>query len=93
VERSDLEKLALLARLNVDDAVFDEVARGINDVLGLVDQLQAVDTTGVAPMAHPLDSLQRLRPDEVTEGDERERYQAIAPLTENGLYLVPRVIE
>ena len=93
MERSDLEKLALLARLNVDDAVFDEVARGINDVLGLVDQLQAVDTTGVAPMAHPLDSLQRLRPDEVTEGDERERYQAIAPLTENGLYLVPRVIE
>lgn len=93
MERSDLEKLALLARLNVDDAVFDEVAHGINDVLGLVDQLQAIDTTGVAPMAHPLDSLQRLRPDKVTEGDNREHYQAIAPLTENGLYLVPKVIE
>lgn len=93
VERSELEKLALLARLNVDDAVFDDVSQGISDVLGLVDQLQAVNTEGVEPMAHPLDALQRLRADEVTEANCRELYQAIAPQTENGLYLVPKVIE
>ncbi|MGQ9426189.1 Asp-tRNA(Asn)/Glu-tRNA(Gln) amidotransferase subunit GatC [Gilvimarinus sp. F26214L] len=93
MDRSELEKLALLARLDVDDTVFDEVAQGINDVLNLVEQLKAVDTEGVAPMAHPLDALQRLRPDQVTEGDSRETFQAIAPLTENGLYLVPKVID
>lgn len=93
MERSELEKLALLARLNVDDAVFDEVSQGISDVLGLVDQLQAVNTEGVEPMAHPLDALQRLRPDEVTETNCRELYQAIAPQTENGLYMVPKVID
>jgi aspartyl-tRNA(Asn)/glutamyl-tRNA(Gln) amidotransferase subunit C len=93
VERSELEKLALLARLNVDDSVFEEVSQGISDVLGLVEQLQAVDTSGVDPMAHPLDALQRLRPDEVTEGDCRDAFQAIAPQTENGLYLVPKVID
>jgi aspartyl-tRNA(Asn)/glutamyl-tRNA(Gln) amidotransferase subunit C len=93
VDRTELEKLALLARLDVDDSVFDEVSQGISDVLVLVAQLQAVDTQGVEPMAHPLDALQRLRPDEVTEGDCREMYQAIAPHAEKGLYLVPKVIE
>lgn len=93
MERSELEKLALLARLNVDDSVFEDVSQGISQVLGLVEQLQAVDTQGVEPMAHPLDALQRLRPDEVTEGNCRGAYQAIAPQTENGLYLVPKVID
>lgn len=93
MERSELENLALLARLNVDDSVFDEVSRGISDVLGLVEQLQAVDTKGVEPMSHPLDTVQGLRADEVTEENRRETYQAIAPQTENGLYLVPKVIE
>jgi aspartyl-tRNA(Asn)/glutamyl-tRNA(Gln) amidotransferase subunit C len=93
VDRSELEKLAVLARLNVDDAVFDEVSQGISDVLALVEQLQAVDTQGVEPMAHPLDALQRLRADEVSEGNCRETFQAIAPQTEAGLYLVPKVIE
>ncbi|MEX1032664.1 MAG: Asp-tRNA(Asn)/Glu-tRNA(Gln) amidotransferase subunit GatC [Cellvibrionaceae bacterium] len=93
MDRSELEKLALLARLNVDDSVFDEVAQGIGDVLALVEQLQAVDTQGVEPMAHPLDALQRLRPDDITEGNCRDTYQAIAPQTEKGLYLVPKVIE
>lgn len=93
MDRSELENLALLARLNVDDSVFDEVSQGISDVLALVEQLQAVDTEGVQAMAHPLDALQRLRPDEVTEGNQRDDYQAIAPHAENGLYLVPKVIE
>lgn len=93
MDRSELENLALLARLTVDDAVFDEVAQGINDILTLVEQLQTVDTTGVDAMAHPLDAVQRLRSDEVTEGDNRAAFQAIAPQTEDGLYLVPKVIE
>lgn len=93
MERSELEKLALLARINVDDELLDKVANSIGDVLALVDQLQAVDTSGVAPMAHPLDALQRLREDVVSESNQREAFQAIAPLTEAGLYLVPKVIE
>ena len=68
-------------------------ARNLSDILALVEQLNAVDTAGVEPMAHPLDATQRLRPDEVTETDEREAFQAIAPQTEAGLYLVPKVIE
>lgn len=93
LDRSELENLAMLARLTVDEAVFDDVGQGINDILNLVEQLQTVDTSGVEPMAHPLDAVQRLRADEVTEGNEREAFQAIAPQTEAGLYLVPKVIE
>lgn len=59
----------------------------------MVDQLQAVDTTGVTPMAHPLEQPQRLRPDVVTEVDQHELYQRNAPLVERDLYLVPKVIE
>ena len=62
-------------------------------VLGLIDELQSVDTTGIAPMSHALDLVQRLRPDEVTEPDRREAYQKVAPAVEEGLYLVPKVIE
>jgi aspartyl-tRNA(Asn)/glutamyl-tRNA(Gln) amidotransferase subunit C len=93
VDRSDIVKLANLARLNVSESALDEVANSIGNVLALVDQLQAVDTGDVEPMAHPLDALQRLRDDVVTEPNRRERFQAIAPATENGLYLVPKVIE
>lgn len=93
MDRSELEKLAELARLNVDDNVFDEVAKSIADVLALVDQLQSVDTQGIETMAHPQDALQRLRDDQVTEPDVRDQFMAIAPETDAGLYLVPRVIE
>lgn len=93
MNRSELEKLALLARLNVDDQLLNDVADSIGDILALVDQLQAVDTSGVEPMAHPQDALQRLRADRVTESNQRDAFQAIAPLTESGLYLVPKVIE
>lgn len=93
LDRSELENLALLARLTVDDAVFDEVTQGITDILTLVAQLQTVDTSGVEAMAHPLDAVQLLRSDEVTEEDCRAEFLAIAPQTENGLYLVPKVIE
>ena len=65
----------------------------LSNILELVEQMNAVDTSGVTPMSHPLDAVQRLREDVVTEIDRREQFQAIAPLTEDGLYLVPKVIE
>lgn len=93
MDRADIAQLAELARIEISAATVDEVASSITDVLALVDQLQAVDTTGVAPMAHPLDAVQRLRSDDVTEQNQREAFQALAPAAEQGLYLVPKVIE
>ena len=93
LNQSDINKLAVLARLNVDDDMVDSVAGKISDILGMVDALQAADTSAVTPMASPLDASQRLRADNVTEGDRRAAFQAIAPSTEDGLYLVPRVID
>jgi aspartyl-tRNA(Asn)/glutamyl-tRNA(Gln) amidotransferase subunit C len=93
VKPSDIAKLAQLARIAVSEQQAGEVASRITDVLNLVDQLQAADTDGVEPMAHPLDAVQRLRADQVTEQNRREAFHAIAPAVEDGLYLVPRVIE
>ncbi len=93
IASSDIAKLAHLARIAVSDDEVGQVTERISDVLALVDQLQAVNTEGVKPMAHPLDATQRLRADQVTEPNERDHFQAIAPATEDGLYLVPRVIE
>ena len=77
----------------MDDEQVSALEKDLGNILDLVDQLGAADTDSVAPMAHPLDAVQRLRADEVTETNQREAFQAIAPATENGLYLVPRVIE
>ena len=89
----DIEKLARLARLKINQETVTETANSINEVLGLVDQLQAADTDNIAPMAHPLDAVQTLRADTVSEENVREAYQAIAPNTSEGLYLVPKVID
>ena len=93
LKSGDVERIAHLARLAVDEADIPLYARNLSDILDLVAQMNAVDTTQVEPMAHPLDQPQRLRPDEVTEVDQREKFQAIAPRVEDGLYLVPKVIE
>lgn len=90
---SDIEKLANLARLQINEETVAETTKSITEVLTLIDQLQAAETTDIAPMAHPLDAVQRLRADTVTEVNEREKFQAIAPAIENGLYLVPKVID
>lgn len=90
---SDVQKIARLARLRVDAGEQAEVAARLDSILGMVGRLQATDTAGVSPMAHPLDAVQPLRADVVSETDRRAAYQAIAPAVENGLYLVPRVIE
>ena len=93
LERSDVEKIAHLARLGLNDADLPQTTTTLNSILGLIDAMQAVDTEGVEPLAHPLEATQRLRADVVSETNQREAYQAIAPAVENGLYLVPKVIE
>ncbi len=91
--RDDVEKIAHLARLAVDGDELDSVAAGLSDILQMVEQMSSVDTAGVTPMAHPLHMTQPLRPDRVTEENRRDLFQSIAPQTEDGLYLVPKVIE
>lgn len=93
MEAKEIQKLAKLAKLEITDATLEQTATSINEVLALVDQLKAIDTSDVLPMAHPLDAVQILRKDEVTENDKRSDFQAIAPETQDGLYLVPKVIE
>jgi aspartyl-tRNA(Asn)/glutamyl-tRNA(Gln) amidotransferase subunit C len=93
IEQNDIEKIAELARIRISDEEIGEVTARITEILHMVDQLQTVDTREVEPMANPLDAIQYLRPDEVTQSNRRDAFQAIAPAVENGLYLVPKVIE
>ena len=89
----EVAKIAHVARLAVTDDDKVALGRDLSNILDLVAQMDAVDTAGVAPMAHPLEMAQRLRDDRVTEGDRRDRYQAHSPAVERGLFLVPKVIE
>lgn len=93
IKREDVENIARLAKLQINDEQLEKVTGDLSNILGLVDQLQAADTQGIAPMAHPMDAVQQLRADEVTETNHRDAFQKIAPATEDGLYLVPKVIE
>ncbi|MEI2770218.1 MAG: Asp-tRNA(Asn)/Glu-tRNA(Gln) amidotransferase subunit GatC [Candidatus Competibacter sp.] len=90
---AEVAKIAHLARLAIRDEDVPAYARNLSAILELVEQMNAVDTAGVSPMAHPLDMAQRLRADEIGESNQREQFQAIAPSVEAGLYLVPKVIE
>ncbi|MDX1736003.1 MAG: Asp-tRNA(Asn)/Glu-tRNA(Gln) amidotransferase subunit GatC [Halioglobus sp.] len=93
IDQQEIEKIAELARIRISADQIGAVTARIAEILQMVDQLQAVDTSAVEPMANPLDAVQRLRPDAVTEGNQREAFQAIAPAVEDGLYLVPKVID
>ncbi|MDH5228762.1 MAG: Asp-tRNA(Asn)/Glu-tRNA(Gln) amidotransferase subunit GatC [Gammaproteobacteria bacterium] len=93
LEKSDVEKIAHLARLSLSEDDIPVYAENLSNILQLVEQMDQVNTDDVTPMAHPLDAVQRLRADEVTEANQREKFQSIAPQVENGLYLVPKVIE
>ena len=93
IEQNEITKIAELARIRIAGEEIGQVTQRIAEILQMVDQLQAVDTSNVEPMANPLDATQQLRPDAVTETDRRDAFQAIAPAVENGLYLVPKVIE
>ena len=89
----DIRKIAWLARLQIDEADIPKYADELSRVLELVDQLNQIPTDDIEPMAHPTEAVQRLRADEVTEENQRDKFQTIAPQSEAGLYLVPRVIE
>jgi aspartyl-tRNA(Asn)/glutamyl-tRNA(Gln) amidotransferase subunit C len=90
---AEVNKIAWLGRIAIDEDKIEAYARDLSGILDFVEQMSALDTSTVSPMAHPMDQAQRLRPDQVTEADQRELFQANAPLVEAGLYLVPKVIE
>jgi aspartyl-tRNA(Asn)/glutamyl-tRNA(Gln) amidotransferase subunit C len=95
---TDVKRLANLARLDLSEAEADSTLTKLNGIFDLVEQLKAVDTTGIAPLSHPIAALMpelalRLREDVVTETNQREAYQKPAPAVQDGLYLVPKVIE
>lgn len=89
----DIHRIAYLARIEINEQEAASTLTKLSGILGLIEQMQAVNTEGIAPMSHSQDLAQRLREDVVTQTNQREAFQAIAPLTENGLYLVPKVIE
>jgi aspartyl-tRNA(Asn)/glutamyl-tRNA(Gln) amidotransferase subunit C len=89
----EVRRIADLARIEVPEAGIAALQQQLNGIFGLIEQMRAVDTSGVEPMAHAIDIMQRLREDRVTETDEHELFQSIAPQVEDGLYLVPKVIE
>ena len=88
-----IKQVAHLARLELKPEQVDQYARELSNILEMVGQLARADTSGIEPMAHPLDMSQRLRPDAVTESNHREEFQAHAPSVKHGLYIVPKVIE
>ncbi|MDE2342265.1 MAG: Asp-tRNA(Asn)/Glu-tRNA(Gln) amidotransferase subunit GatC [Betaproteobacteria bacterium] len=90
---TDLKRLARLARLRLEESEIAGLQGQFAGILGLIDQLQAVDTRGIEPLSHALDLGLRLREDIVTETDQRALFQSVAPQVEDGLYLVPKVIE
>ena len=89
----DVRRAAHLARIAIDDAEAEAALAQLTRVFGLIEDMQAVDISGIAPMAHAQDLMLRLRADAVTEGDQRQLFQSVAPEVEAGLYLVPKVIE
>ena len=89
----DVKRVAKLARLGLTDVETTETLAQLKSILELVDQMQQIDTDGVAPLAHPLELKQTLRADAVAETNQRDKFQAIAPQADAGLYLVPRVVE
>jgi aspartyl-tRNA(Asn)/glutamyl-tRNA(Gln) amidotransferase subunit C len=90
---ADIKRIAHLARIEVNDSEADATLTKLTGILGLIEQMQAIETTGIQPMSHSQDVTQRLRNDVVTETNQRQLYQSIAPVVEEGLYLVPKVIE
>ncbi len=88
-----VKHIAMLARIGADEQELQAYSQSLSSILDLVDQLQAVDTNGIEPLANPLDATQRLRADQVSEPNQREQLQSVAPATAKGLFLVPKVIE
>ena len=93
LKSDDVRSIAHLARLHIDEDAVDAYVEDLSSILALVEQMNQVDSHNVKPLSNPLDASQRLRDDEVTENDQRDKFQQIAPDVAEGLYRVPRVIE
>ena len=93
VSKFDIRTIASLARLEIDDSAMESFIHEFTDILDLVRQMQEIDTSGIVPMPHPQDIELRLRADKITEPNQRSDLQLLAPAVENGLYLVPKVID
>lgn len=93
LDANEVKKIAMLARIKIDEADIPGYVSNLSNILNLVEQMEAVDTDGVIPMSHPQEAVQRLREDKVSEENQREAFQKIAPATDESLYLVPKVIE
>ena len=93
LDKDQVQHIAMLARLRLKDSEFGETVEKLSRIVDFVDQLSQADTDKVVPMAHPLHASQRLRPDQVTEPNDRDHVQENAPSVADGLYLVPKVIE
>jgi aspartyl-tRNA(Asn)/glutamyl-tRNA(Gln) amidotransferase subunit C len=90
---AEVDKIAHLARIALNQADVPKYAENLSNILHLVEQMNLIDTSNILPMAHPMDMAARMRPDAVTETDQRALFQSIAPQVDVGLYLVPKVIE
>ena len=93
LSHDEVLRIARLARIEVGEGDIEALRAELNGILGLIDQMRSVDTAGIEPMSHPQAEAQRLREDRVSEPDQRDRFQAVAPSVEDGLYLVPKVID
>jgi aspartyl-tRNA(Asn)/glutamyl-tRNA(Gln) amidotransferase subunit C len=93
LKSDDVRSIAHLARLHIEDDAVERYVDDLSSILDLVDAMNRVDSSGVAPLSNPLDASQRLRADEITEIDQRDKFQGIAPDVADGFYRVPRVIE
>ena len=93
IDKIRVQNIAWLARLTIEDEAVTGYAKDMADILSLVEQVQAVDTSAVEPLAHPLEIAAQLRPDSVNEENRREDFQETAPLTRDGFYIVPRFVE
>ncbi len=93
ISTEDVLKIANLARLQINEDELDQYAKDLSNIITLVEQMNKVDTQNILPMAHPQDATQRLREDKVTEENQRDKFQGIAPHADRGLYVVPKVIE
>ena len=93
LDKSDVERISWLARLTIAEDHFPEYTRDLSEILDMVEQMKNIDTSSIDPLSHPLEIDARLRNDEITEKNDRERFQSIAPDVANGHYLVPKVID
>lgn len=93
LDNQTIKTIARLARLEISEDEVEKYRSDISNILKLVEQMEAVDTSGVEPMTHPFDATLRLREDQVTEQNQRDKFQTIAPDSQDGLYLVPKVID